>query len=906
MGKSLIISEKPSVCRDITEALGGFVEMDGGEYYEADKFICTYAVGHILGLCEPEDLDPAYKRWRLADLPIIPEEFRMKPLENQKNRVKVITQLMARRDVDTLINACDAAREGELIFREIVRFAGCQKPIKRLWLQSMTKDAIRQGFVVLKDGKDYEGLAAAAECRAYSDWLIGMNATRAFTVRLKSRSQRGASWSAGRVQTPTLALLVNRELEVLSHIPRPFWRVQATFQATDHAYEGTWFDPKFAKSEQNQEAREDRIFDEDYAKKVVADVAGQSGTAAETRKEKVRKAPLLLDLTSAQKEANRRFGWSAKRTLGAAQRCYEAHKVLTYPRTSSRVLPEDYVGEVEKLLVTLSSSDTYGRHAQYLIDHGRKNDDRVFDDKGVSDHFAIIPTGVLKRLEGDDLRFFDLVTRQFLAVFYPPAIYEEVERITVVQSHQFRSRPPQLLKSAGWQAVFEKEVTGEEIAMPPLVKGKDDATGVPIKNNEAQMEAQETKPPARIGEAGLLGLMENAGRQVDDEELSNALQKAEGLGTAATRADIIENLKTKEYVDQSLRPTVKGIRLIDILKRIKADRLTSAELTARLELHLNEVEDGKRTAGEFMSEVADYTREVVEAARNFDYDNIYPQSDPLGACPKCGREVYERAWFYGCVEATKNTDAQKECDFLIWKDHYGRYIDRQTVLTLLSKGETGDLDGFRTQSGKTYKAVLAIESGQLVRRAVSGEVDEGAPAFEVNTEPLGPCPIHVDKDCQVVETATEYTCMTRKQGRDEGDRQATGFSFPRMLCKREMRRDEVIELIGKGETQFLTQFISKKGRPFSAKLKLEPTGRFTFEFPERVKKSDAGGEAGGDEAAPRKPKGGARTKAAPTLASADAVPKKAKKLATKKAAGKKTASKKATKAATDAASSDNG
>lgn len=853
MGKGLIITEKPSVARDIVAALGGFVSKDKDAYWESDDYVCTYAVGHILTLQEPEDINPEFKRWRLSDLPIIPNEFVTKELESQKQRIRVIKNLMVRKDVDVLINACDAAREGELIFREIVKHLKSEKPVRRLWLQSMTKDAICNGFKSLADGKLYEGLAAAAECRSYADWLIGMNATRALTIRLKTRTQRGASWSAGRVQTPTLALLVNRELEILSHVPRPYWKIEGEFAAKDHKYPGTWFDPNFKKDDNDPDLKEDRIFNEDVAKKIVAMVTDKTGTASETRKAKPRKAPQLFDLTTLQKEANRRFGWSAARTLRAAQRCYETHKVLTYPRTSSRSLPNDYVAEVERVLDVFQDDKNFGPFAKYLIKNGRKNDNLVFNDAGVSDHFAIIPTGQLRDLEGDDAKLYDLVARTFLAAFYPPAIYEEIERITIIEGQYFRSKPPMLLKEPGWQAVFEKEATkAEDRAYPPLVAGQDNAKDVKVEASSINSEPLETKPPGRIGEASLLSLMENAGRQVEDEELASALMKAEGLGTAATRADIIENLKVKEYVDQGLRPTVKGIRLIDILHRIKASRLTSAELTARLELQLNQIEKGESTAKNFLGEIKQYTQEVVDAARGFDFDQIYPDSNPLGKCPKCKvRDVYERAWFYGCTESTKRSDEKKTCTFLIWKDFKGRYIDRQTVRILLEQGITRELDGFTNQYGNSYKAVLALENGQVVERQTeqSKAANEAATAYIVNPDPLGACPIHKGTNCQVIETGTEFVCTMRKAARETGEKDVGGMSLPRSVCRRELRREEVMPYITNGVTEMLPNFISKKNRPFSARLRLQQDGGFTFEFPERAPRGKKKAEGAATEEA---------------------------------------------------------
>jgi DNA topoisomerase-3 len=842
-GKGLIITEKPSVAKDVVAALGGFEEKSKGEYYESDDFICTYAVGHILTLLEPEDISTAFKRWRLADLPIVPEEFKTKPVPKQKNRLAIIKKLIERKDVTYFVNACDAAREGELIFREIVKYVGLAKPVKRLWLQSMTKKAIQDGFENLQVGEKYEGLAAAAECRANADWLIGMNATRALTVRLKSKNQRGVSWSAGRVQTPTLSLLVEREMEVLEHMPQPYWTVQGNFEINGQVYDGTWYDPNFDKKNATREYKEDRIFDKAKAEQIIKTIKGKTALASEVRKPSQRAAPLLFDLTSLQRTANTRFGWSATRTLRAAQRCYETHKVLTYPRTSSKVLPEDYRPEVERVLGAFAAIPEFAPHAKHLQGAGLLNQDKIFNNAGVTDHFAIIPTGEIRAMEGDDQKLFDLVSRQFMAAFYPPSVYEEVERTTVVADNLFRSRPPRVLKTAGWEAVFGKVPDNGDKAFAALVAGKDKAEGVTVQSHDAIVEEHETKPPARISEAGLLSLMENAGRQIENEELSQALRGADGLGTAATRADIIENLKNREYVDEALRATPKGIRLIDILHRVKASRLTSAELTGQLELFLNEVEAGQRTAAEFMLEIGTYAKDVVDRTRDFDFEEIYPEVNPLGPCPNCARPVFERAWFYGCTESTKRSD-KKACDFLIWKDFNGRYINPNTVRILIEKKVTPELDGFKNANGKSYRATLAIENGKLVRQVTeNSEENVSDTNLEVSDEPIAPCPLRCENDCKVMETPQDFACTTKLKSREAGEKRGAGFSFPRMLCKRELKRTDLVSFLETKETPIVYDFISKKGRKFSAKLVMENDWNgFRFEFPPRGKKVAAEGE----------------------------------------------------------------
>src|SRR5215468_217947 len=458
MAKALVITEKPSVARDIADALGGFREEEG--YSEREDMIVTFAVGHLYELLAPEELDEKFKRWTLDVLPILPEEFRYKVKKGQADRIRTIQRLLRRDDVDSIVNACDAGREGELIFREIVENLESRKPVRRLWLQSMTDDAIRAGFRQLRRGEELQGLADAAACRAQSDWLIGMNATRALTKRLKSRKEK-TSWSAGRVQTPTLAMLVDKEFEVLAHVPKPFWRVAAAFEHEGNRYEGSWFDPAFDAGD-DPDRKDDRIFDAARAAAIASAVAGAPALASETRKPSRESAPPLFDLTSLQREANRRFSWSARRTLSAAQRCYERHKVLTYPRTNSKCLPEDYRDTVAETLVSFASAQRrddgfadLAAAAARLRANGLENEARIFDNAGVSDHFAIVPTGALPRdpLTGDDKRLFDLVARRFFGAFHPPAQWERVERTTVAAGESFRSRARTLVVP-GWRSVL--------------------------------------------------------------------------------------------------------------------------------------------------------------------------------------------------------------------------------------------------------------------------------------------------------------------------------------------------------------------------------------------------------------------------------------------------------------------
>lgn len=784
MAKSLIITEKPSVARDVVAALGGFSSREGGQYWESGEFVCTFAVGHLLELLAPEDIDPALKQWSLATLPIVPRRFKWKPVTGHEKRLALIRRLAERPDVSNFINGCDAAREGELIFRELIHWLDSRKHVRRLWLQSMTPEAIRAGFDKLRDGADLDGLGAAAECRAKTDWLIGMNATRAFSIRMP-RGRDSAPWSVGRVQTPTLALLVERELAILGHQPEAYWRVKAQFGAADHDYEGVWFDPKHTKDDKKPEKKDDRLFTEERAREIAAAVDGRQGKAQETREESLRHAPLLFNLTGLQKYMSQRFKWAAKRTLDAAQRCYEQHKVLTYPRTSSSCLPSDYKVEVARLIDVFAGEKAYAGGAQYLQANGRKNDKRTFDDAGVSDHFAIIPTGALRALSGDDEKVFDAVVRRFLATFHPPAVYDKVKRWTVVAGEHFRTGPVETLRVPGWLAVYDRrEERDAAPKLPPLAPGGPNR----VATRAVKVEKEETKPPPRINEAGLLALMEHAGRHVGDEELASALMSAEGLGTAATRADIIQNLKAKGYIDESLKPLVKGIQLIVTLRRLAVARLTSAELTARMELELAEVERGARTAQQFMKDVSHYATDVVEAAKALDWAKVYPDADPIGACPKCSQPVFERPWEYrcgrGCVEMAK--------------DWNGVYLDRLTAGKLLTDGR-------------------ASEAAAPARRA-------GATAKDV----LGDCPIH--KDCRVISTKNAYMCEERLEAFAQGQQNPEGIWIPKIVCKRAITPADVRVFLEKGATGELAGFVSKSGRPFAAKLVRSSTGGFDFAF----------------------------------------------------------------------------
>ena len=889
MSKGLVITEKPSVARDIARALGGF-ESSGDDYLENENYIVSWAVGHLLEFVAPEEIDPKFKRWVLEDLPIIPEGFQYSPKPGQSDRLRTLKKLYARDDVAEVINACDAGREGELIFREIVwyfhKFKNAPNPrsIKRLWLQSMTTDAIKTGFASLEDGRKFDGLSDAAVCRSEADWLIGINATRALTRRMKTRSERTA-WSAGRVQTPTLALLVDREIENLTHRPTPFWRLKGEFNAGDHKYWGTWFNPDF-QPDPDLPQKDDWITTQEELDAISKAVLGKPGKAEESRKIQKETARQLFDLTSLQREANSRFGYSARRTLQAAQRLYEGHKLLTYPRTDSKCLPQDYKQHVNQVLNTYSQGGEYSPFAQSLKRNGLRNTSRVFDDSKVSDHFAIIPTGQRppSDLSGDDQRIFDLVVRRFLAAFYPPAEWMKVERTTEVEGHHFRTRA-RFLHTPGWYEVYGKDAAEESEVLAALGAEKDNS----VTNQKVESEADKTRPPSRYSEARLLSLMEHAGRQVDDEELTEVL-KGKGLGTPATRAEIIENLVAKQYArraERTLRATPKGILLIDLLRRMGVNRLASPVLTAEMEMRLQEVEQGSRTREDYTREVVEYTEEIVEKAKTFQYDELYVKDEPLGPCPIAPElQVVERSRFY-CSEDNQGKNSEG-VGFIIWKERNGRYIDTVTMKELLDNGETPVLEGFLSANGQGYSGILKLnDKGELQLLSEDGTPIGSGSVAEITDEsqPLTRCPFG---NGTIYETESTFQCQCDESCKEAHPKIKKVAILPKIVCKREMKPDEAKKFFEEGITDEFDDFISRYGRPFKAKLKLKDNGKHGFEFAPREPKKKKDGtvsKAKGKGKSKKKRKSKAKSKSAKakTKSKAKAKAKKSKSRSKKKA-----------------------
>ncbi len=702
--KTLAIAEKPSVARDLTDALPGTFE-NHDSYYESEDTVITFAVGHLVELIAPEEYDERFKKWRMDDLPIIPDEFRLHARDKKaEKQLKVIHKLLQRDDVDRVINACDAGREGELIFAYIYETSGVDKPVERLWINSLTKTAIKEGFEHLRPGEQLRQLEAAARSRSEADWLVGMNATRAATIR--GRAWVGGVVSLGRVQTPTLALLVKREREIQAFVPEPYWLVHAEF---DPRYQGLWF-----------EGDETRLKEAKRAEEIAAKVSGKDGLVESVeRKEQSERAPLLYDLTSLQRDANRRFSFSARRTLQAAQSLYEDKKAITYPRTSSRWLSGDLVPQLKPTAATLQPIGEYATAARYVLGLQQLPLGRVVNDSKVDDHHAIIPTDVghdISRFSPDERRIFDLIARRFLAVFHPPARYARTTVVTLVEEERFRSRGKVTLE-AGWRGVYgllsdadaqqqrqDEEGENESAELPPLEQGQK------VRCAGAEVEAKETKPPPRYSEATLLSAMETAGKLIDDEELREAMKES-GLGTPATRAETIETLIRREYIERAgkdLTPTPKGLQVITMLEE---HPLTSPELTGNWEKRLTDIEHGTDDRAKFIDDIADFTRATVEKIAELDKEKLRPERVELGLCPRCGAEtgeiIRENSKAYGCTSWKSREETG--CGFVIWKRVAGRTITPELARQLLEEGRTKEvISGFKSRAGKPFRARLVL------------------------------------------------------------------------------------------------------------------------------------------------------------------------------------------------------
>jgi DNA topoisomerase-3 len=713
VSKTLVIAEKPSVGRDLARVLPGpFKKQEG--YLEADDWVVAWAVGHLVQLAEPEEYDAKYKRWRMADLPIVPERFKLEIRdERSRKQMSVLSAQIKRGDVEAIVNACDAGREGELIFAYIYQMAKAGKPVQRLWLNSMTTAAMKEAFASLRPREEFARLEQAARSRSEADWIVGMNATRAATIRLKS-SFDGAV-SLGRVQTPTLAIVARREEEIRAFTPEPYWLVDATFLAPPlpDGESGRVYDGRY------HAGSKPRIATEEQAQAIVLACRGGQGTITKLeRKQQKERSPLLYDLTSLQREANTRFGFSARRTLAAAQRLYEEHKALTYPRTNSRWLTKDMVAELKPTAKLLGGQPEYAKAAAYVTGLDLLPLARVVNDSKVSDHHAIIPTKGehrVERMDGDDKRIYDLVVRRFLAIFHPEAVFENTRVETTVSAegadHVFRTRG-KLLLEPGWRGVYG-ETASPDGAGKGQGEGAEEDEGadqqLPRLNEGEQAEVREiasvrkeTKPPRRYSDASLLAAMETAGKLVDDDELREAM-KDSGIGTPATRAAIIERLIAVGYIERDGRSLVATEKGCSVVRLLDSHALTSPEMTGDWEHRLGMIESGKDSRERFMSDIAGFAKETVGELDEKLKDVRIPRAR-LGPCPVCGHEIVENRKGYSCWSRD-----DPGCGFVIWKDKAGKRLPVAVAKELIKTGYTAKaVSGFRGRSGRSFRAHLAL------------------------------------------------------------------------------------------------------------------------------------------------------------------------------------------------------
>jgi DNA topoisomerase III len=894
--KTLVIAEKPSVAQDIVRALtpvaGKFEKHD--EHFENDQYVVTSAVGHLLEIQAPEAFDVKRGKWSFAHLPVIPPYFDLKPVDKTKTRLNAVVKQAKRKDVDALVNACDAGREGELIFRLIEQYAGgakpLGKPVKRLWLQSMTPQAIRDGFESLRTEKQMQGLADAARSRSEADWLVGINGTRAMTA-FNSRDGGFFLTTVGRVQTPTLAVMVEREEQIRKFISRDYWEIHATFLAEAGEYPAKWFDPAWKKDAEDGEKRADRVWSEREAQAIADAVRGKAATVTEESKPTSQASPALFDLTSLQREANGKFGFSAKTTLALAQSLYERHKALTYPRTDSRALPEDYLPVVKQTFGMLADSGMrhLAPHARTALDNGYiKPSKRIFDNVKVSDHFAIIPTlQAPSGLSDAEQKLYDLVVRRFMAVFFPSAEYLVTTRISQAIGHSFKTEGKVLVRP-GWLAIYGKEAADE------VADAKDGDKGqslVPVKPGEmvraevVEPKGLKTRPPARYSEATLLGAMEGAGKLVDDDELREAMQE-KGLGTPATRAAIIEGLLNEKYIlreGRELIPTAKAFQLMTLLRGLGVEELSKPELTGEWEYKLAQMEHGKLSRDAFMREIAAMTEHIVKKAKEYDRDTVPGDYATLQTpCPNCSGVVKENYRRYTCTGADGAGDG---CGFSFGKTPAGRTFEPAEVEQFLHDKKIGPLDGFRSKAGWPFTAELALkfseedknwklefDFGDDKNAEETGElVDFGA------SEPLGTCP---KCGASVFEHGSNYVCEktvpTAAQPAPSCD-----FKSGKIILQQPVERAQMHKLLATGKTDLLDKFVSMRTRrAFKAFLAWDPeAGKVNFEFapskfpPRKTVAAKTG--AGGDRAT--------LEKAVKTLKSAA---KPVKKAAAKTAAAK--------------------
>ena len=908
--KTLVIAEKPSVAQDIVRALtpiaGKFEKHE--DHFESETYVVTSAVGHLVEIQAPEKFDVKRGKWSFAHLPVIPPYFDLKPVDKTKTRLNAVVKQAKRKDVGALVNACDAGREGELIFRLIEQYAGTQKagqtiplgkPVQRLWLQSMTPQAIRDGFDKLRSNQQMQGLADAARSRSEADWLVGINGTRAMTA-FNSRDGGFFLTTVGRVQTPTLAVVVEREEQIRKFISRDYWEVHAQFDAAAGTYPGKWFNTAWKKDAEDAEKKADRVWSAAEAEAIVQAVKGAKATVTEEAKPTTQASPLLFDLTSLQREANGKFGFSAKTTLSLAQSLYERHKALTYPRTDSRALPEDYLPVAKDTFNMLADSGMkhLAPHALTALKNGYiKPSKRIFDNTKVSDHFAIIPTlQAPSGLSDAEQKLYDLVVRRFMAVFFPSAEYMVTTRISTAAGHSFKTEGKVLVKP-GWLAIYGKEAADEVNDAKEGDKGQNlvaVAPGEKVGLSEVESKPLKTRPPARYSEATLLGAMEGAGKMVDDDELREAMQE-KGLGTPATRAAIIEGLINEKYIlrdGREMIPTAKAFQLMTLLRGLGVEELSKPELTGEWEYKLSQMEQGKLSREDFMQQIADMTEHIVKKAKEYDRDTIPGDYATLSTpCPNCGGIVKENYRRYACVgkDATSDDTAAAGCGFSFGKTPAGRTFEQAEVEQFLRDKKIGPLEGFRSKAGWPFTSEIALKYNEEEKNWKlefdfgndKNSEETGEIVDFTGSESLGACP-----KCggAVHEHGSNYICE-KAVPTDAQPTPTCNFKSGKIVLQQVVEREQIAKLLSTGKTDLLEKFVSNRTRrAFKAFLSWNAEeDKVVFEFEPRTSKFPP-------RKTPAKYAAGAKTAAGKTTSKGAAKTAKApaKKAAAKKAPASKT------------------
>lgn len=823
MSKTLIIAEKPSVASYIAHALGDFTKYD--EFYEREDFIVSSAIGHLLEISPPKGYEVQRGKWNLKNLPIIPPNFSLNPIEKNKSRLNILTKLIKRKDIDRLINACDAGREGELIFCLIVQYAKTKHPVQRLWLQSMTPAAIRNSFSNLRTESEMKPLADAARCRLEADWLVGINGTRAITA-FNNKDGGFFLTTVGRVQTPTLSIVVEREDKIKQFIPRDYWEVHARFICSSGFYKAIWFDPNFKHIRQSDpEKRDSRLWSLQAAENVIESCRDQIGMISEKLSSSTQLSPKLYNLTSLQREANSRFGFSAKSTLGLAQILYEKHKILTYPRTDARVLPEDYLSIVKSTFNMLAENNYYLPFAKKVIDENWvKMSKRIFDNEKINDHFAIIPTlQTPKTLSEPEKKLYDLVVKRFIAVFFPAAEYKITTRITEVASNYFKTEG-NILVCPGWMQVYNRENKYIDKNLVSVDKNEKVRTGDVIVHKLT------TKPLAQYSEATLLSAMEGAGKFIEDEEFREAMS-AKGLGTPATRAGMIEGLINERYLVREGRlliPTAKAFQLITLLRHLEIKELTAPELTGEWEYKLSQIERGQLARHTFMQEISCMTQTIVKHIKEYDSNKIISDYITLNTlCPNCSGEVRESYRRFSCTK----------CKFYIPKILGNRQFEISEIEELLKRKNIGPLSGFHSKLGRPFSAILKLSFNRKIenyRLEFDFSQDQSDESLDFSLQkPIGSCP-----KCHngyIFEYGMNYIC-----NHSVCNLKTCDFRSGKLILQQEITREQMKNLLEKGKTDLLPNFKSlRTGRNFMAYLVIKTNGEISFEFKKREKKNTA-------------------------------------------------------------------